>query len=375
VLSLLLWLLASGVAAAETPPAKVVQQFIEAHMQGRFAEARGFTIEQVDLRTSLFSGWLFGAAGAMGEVGTADIFLSRQFAQTFRYNIIGTAAHGENQVSVTAIRASPNLAHLYTWALAPKQGAAPYALIEAIDAYLTKVNFPVEESRMEFMLIREANEWYISAIRDDKFMQLQQQWLPAQPLATLPPAGSPSSVPGATAAAPAVGTTTTDNLGRQMADAQFNATMQSFNRPYQPPAASAPPAKAKEQEEKPSFLDKIANIFSGKGKKSDILVQVADASVEKNFANIRDALARYAANNHGFPGVGDIYDWQSLRKLVTRYGGAKSLPATEAEAGFTFVDYRMGTGREDYTLLVELQEPQDGVKRVEVTAYGIDRVK
>jgi hypothetical protein len=373
VLSLLLWLLASGVVAAETPPAKVVQQFIEAHIQGRFAEARGFTLEQVDLRTSLFSGWLFGAAGAMGEVGTADIFLSRQFAQTFRYNIIGTAAHGDNQVSVTAIRASPNLTHLYTWALAPKQGAAPYALIEAIDAYLTKVNFPVEESRMEFMLVHEASEWYISAIRDEKFMQLQQQWLPAQPLATLPPAGPSSSLPGAPAAALAAGTTTTDNPGRQVADAQFNATMQSFNRPYQAPAPSAP-AKAKEQEEKPSFLDKLTGIFSSKGKKSDILVQVADASVQKNFLNIRDALARFAASNNGFPGPSDIYDWQSLRKLVNHYG-TKSLPATEAEAGFSFVDYRMGTGREDYTLLVELQEPQDGIKRVEVTAYGVDRAK
>jgi hypothetical protein len=35
----------------------------------------------------------------------------------------------------------------------------------------------------------------------------------------------------------------------------------------------------------------------------------------------------------------------------------------------------MGNGREDYTLLVELQEPQDGITRVEVTAQGIDRVK
>ena len=373
VLSLLLWLLTSGVAAAATPPAKVVQQFIEAHLQGRYAEARGFTIEQVNLSTSIFSGWLFGAGGARGEMGTADIFLSRQFAQTFRYNIIGTVAHGDNQVSVTAVRASPNLTHLYTWALAPKQGAAPYALIEAIDAYLTKVNFPIEESRMEFTLIHETGEWYISAISDEKFMQLQQQWLPAQPLALLPPSGPTSSLPGATAATPAVGTTTTDNQGRQVADAQFNATMQSFNRPYQPPVVSTP-AKAKEEEEKPSFLNKIANIFSGSNKKSDTLVQVASASVHKNFLSIRDALALYAANNKGFPGPTDIYDWQSLRKLVNRYS-KKLLPATEAEAGFSFVDYRMGTGREDYTLLVELQEPQDGITRVEVTAYGVDRVK
>jgi hypothetical protein len=148
---------------AATPPAKVVQQFIEAHLQGRFAEARGFTMEQTHLSASLFSGWLFGSGAGRGEVGTADIFLSRKFSQLFRYNIIGTTPHGENQVSVTAVRATPNLVHLYTWALAPKQGATPYALIEAIDTYLTKVNFPVEESRMEFTLIRETGEWYIPA--------------------------------------------------------------------------------------------------------------------------------------------------------------------------------------------------------------------
>jgi hypothetical protein len=176
------------VSLAATPPAKVVQQFIEAHLQGRFAEARGFALEQVDLRASLFSGWLFGSGEGRGEVGTADIFLSRKFSQTFRYNIIGTTPHGENQVSVAVMRATPNLVHLYTWALAPKQGATPYALIEAIDTYLTKVNFPVEESRMEFTLIRETGEWYISAISDEKFVQLQQQWLPAQPVsAALPP--------------------------------------------------------------------------------------------------------------------------------------------------------------------------------------------
>jgi hypothetical protein len=165
----------------------------------------------------------------------------------------------------------------------------------------------------------------------------------------------------------------TDNPGRQAADAQFNATMQSFNRPYQAPAVSAP-AQAKEQEEKPSFLDKIANIFSRGDKKSQTLVQVADASVHKNFLTIRDALALYAANNNGVPSPTDIYDWQSLRKLVNRYS-KQSLPTTEAEAGFSFVDYRMGDGREDYTLLVELQAPQDGITRVEVTAYGVDRVK
>ena len=380
MLSLLLWLLASGVAVAATPPAKVVQQFIEAHLQGRFAEARGFTIEQVALSASLFSGWLFGAGGARGEAGTADIFLSRKFSQTFRYNITGTTPHGDNQVSVTAVRSSPNLTHLYTWALAPMQGATPYALIDAIDAYLTKVNFPVEDSRMEFTLIREAGEWYISAIHDEKFVQLQQQWLPAQPASVaLPPLPPPGPLPGTTAAAPAVaptpgaGTTTTDSLGRQVADAQFNATMQSFNRPYQPPAVSSPPP-AKQSEEEPSFLGKLASLVGLGGKKQN-RPKVEDAGLQQTFANIRDALARYTVGNAGrIPDAGQIYNWQSLRQLVNEYG-KKPLPATEAEAGFTFVKYKPDPSREDYVLLVELHNPHDGFNRVEVTPYSVEPVK
>lgn len=379
VLSLLGWLLASGVAVAATPPAKVVQQFIEAHLHGRFAEARGFTIEQVALSDSLFSGWLFGAGGARGEAGTADIFLSRKFAQTFRYNIIGTTPHGDNQVSVTAVRSSPNLTHLYTWALVPKQGATPYALIDAIDVYLTKVNFPVEESRMEFTLIREAGEWYISAIHDEKFAQLQQQWLPAQPVSValppLAPAGSlpgtPTAVPSA-AATPAAGTTTTDNHGRQVADAQFNATMQSFNRPYQPPAVSTPPP-AQKSEEAPSFMDKLASLV-GLGGKKEKRPKVEDTGLQQTFANIRDALARYTVGHAGVPDVGQIYNWQSLRQFVNEYG-KKSLPATEAEAGFTFVKYNPDPNREDYVLLVELHNPQNDFNRVEVTAYSVEPVK
>ena len=48
-------------------------------------------------------------------------------------------------------------------------------MIEAVDAYLTKVNYPVEESRMQFVLVREVDSWYISVIFDEKFAQLQQQ--------------------------------------------------------------------------------------------------------------------------------------------------------------------------------------------------------
>src|SRR5262245_47484116 len=123
LLNLLLWLLASKLATAATPPAKVVQQFIEAHLQWRFVEARGFTLHQWHFIGSIISVWLFGVSSSVGDTATADVFLSRQFTHVFHYNISGTTQHGDNQVSVTVMRTSPNMVHLYTWALAPKQGA------------------------------------------------------------------------------------------------------------------------------------------------------------------------------------------------------------------------------------------------------------
>jgi hypothetical protein len=375
VTGLLLWLLAHGMAGAATPPAKVVQQFIDAHLQGRFAEARGLTLERINLGGSLFSGWLFGAGIPAGELATADIFLSRKFAQSFRYNISGTTQHGDNQVSVTVMRLSPNLAHLYTWALAPKQGAAPYALIEAIDTYLTKVNFPIEESRMEFILVRETGEWYISSIRDETFLQVQQQWLPAQAVsASLPPPGVAVLPAGASKGVTPAATTTTDNPGRQIADSQFQATLQSFNRSYQAPIATTP--QTTESEEKPSFLSRVGRLLGISGSsKSQTVAQLANPGLTKTFGDIRNALARYTVSRNGYvPDSAQIYDWPSLRQLVNQYG-KQALPATEEEAGFRFVRYQADVNQSDYILLVELLQPQDGVNRVELTAYGVTRGK
>jgi hypothetical protein len=265
VLSLLLWCVLGGMANAETPPTKVVQQFIEAHLQGRFAEAHGFALEGVNVHASLFSDWLFGGTSGV-DAPTADVFLSRKFAQVFRYNILGANPTGENQVQVAVMRTTPNLTHMYTWALIPRRGATPYELIEAIDAYITKVNFPVEESRMEFTLIREAGEWYISAIHDEKFAQLQQLGFAQQPLsASVSSAGAPPPPGlGVTPAAASEAAAPAGNTGRQIADAQFNATLRSFNRNFQPGAAQSAP-QAQEQQDEPSFLGKVARFF-GLGK-------------------------------------------------------------------------------------------------------------
>ncbi len=365
VLGLICGFQAGALAVAATSPARVVQQFVEAHLQGRFAAARGVTLEQVNLSTSLFSNWLFGPRGVGGDAATADVFLSRKFAQAFRYNVIGTTSIGDNRVQVTLRRTSPSLIHMYMWALAPRREATPYELIEAIDVYLTKVNYPTETSRMEFTLIREVGEWYISVIHDEKFAQLQQQELGRQPFSAA------ASSPGVAAAAPPAKTTTTDDLGRQMADAQFNATLQSFNRSYQSPAPGNG-SQAEQEEDKPSFLGKIARAF-GLGGKEKKVANLTDANLKKTFNHIRDALALYTVGNQDLvPDSNQLYDWQTLRRLVNFYGKTQ-LPTTEAEAGFSFVNYIPDPGGDNYTLLLELHQPQDGVKRVEVTPYGVDR--
>ena len=371
VLSLLCWLLASSAAGAATPPAKVVEQFIEAHLQGRFAESRSLTLERATLTASLFSNWLFGPGGASGDTATADLFLSRKFAQTFRYTITGTTPTGDNQVAVAVLRTSPNLAHLYTWALVPKRGAAPYDLIEAIDTYLTRVNFPVDESRLQFILVREVDSWYISAVTDEKFMQLQQQLQGPLPLSAAVPAPGAAAPSGPGPAA--VATTTSSDLGRQIADAQFNATLQGFNRPYQGSTGSAAQGRKADRadEDEPSFLGKIArSIFgSGSGKTQ---ARLASPSINRTLDNLRDALGLYAVSRSSYPERTEIYDWQSLRQVINRYG-KQALPATEAEAGFSFVRYYLDPDRADFKLLLELHEPQDGLRRVEVSALSVDR--
>jgi hypothetical protein len=368
VLSVALWFQAVGLALAATPPAKVVEQFIEAHLQGQFAASRSFTLERVNLSGSLFSSWIFGSGGPGGDPATADLFLSRKFTQAFRYTITGTTPTGDNQVTVAAVRTSPNIAHMYTWALAPKRGASPYDLIEAVDSYLTKINFPIEESRMQFVLVREVDSWYISAVFDDKFTQLQQQLQGQTQLsAAVPLQGAPTPTgAGGTPGAPPGATTTSSDVGRQIADAQFNATLQGFNRAYQgpPPASvSGNSAAPKKDEDDPGFLGKVSRAVFG-SKKSDA-DKAVPPSMTTTLKNVREAIARFAVANNSVPDTSQLYDWKSLRRIVNRYGKT-SLPATEEEAGFTFVNYKPEPSREGYTLVVDLRESQDGVKRVEI---------
>jgi hypothetical protein len=112
------------------------------------------------------------------------------------------------------------------------------------------------------------------------------------------------------------------------------------------------------------LLGKVSRAIFGT-KKSDSVAKDLNPAVNTSLRNVRDALARFAAANSGVPDITTIYDWKSLRRVVNQYGRS-SLPATEEEAGFTFVDYKPAQSRESYLLVVDLREAQDGVRRLEI---------
>ena len=360
----------SGLAYAQIAPDRVVEQYVTLLSQGRFAEARTLTLESANVGGSIFGHWLFGARGAGLPTATADLFLSQKFVQAFRYTITGTTPVGENQVYVTAVRSSPDVAHLYEWAVLPKKGAAPYDIITAIDAYLTTVNFPMEESRLRFTLIREVDVWLISAITDARFVRLRRMPDRAaasadveQAAAVAPPAdGAPESLPQEP-----IGTTTSTDVGRLLSDARFHATLQGFNDTFRAPAQEAAAAARPESERRP-FWQRLAQRL----KLRKPAVQVADADMERSMQNIREAISRYTVDNDGPPDESLIRDWQSLRRLVSEHGKRRrQIPDSESDAGFRFVSYVRDA--EGYILQVEFLSPQAGFTHADITPYRVTR--
>ena len=360
----------SGLAYAQIAPDRVVEQYVTLLSQGRFAEARTLTLESANVDGSIFGHWLFGARGAGLPTATADLFLSQKFVEAFRYTITGTTPVGENQVYVTAVRSSPDVAHLYEWAVLPKRGAAPYDIITAIDTYLTTVNFPMEESRLRFTLIREVDVWLISAITDARFVRLRRMPDRAAPSAAVqqaaavaPPADgapeSPSPEP--------IGTTTSTDVGRLLSDARFHATLQGFNDTFRAPAQETAVAGQPKSARRP-FWQRLAQRL----KLRKPAVQVADADMERSFQNIREAISRYTVDNNGPPEESLIRDWQSLRQLVSEHGRRRrQIPDSESDAGFRFVSYIRGA--EGYILQVEFLSPQAGFTHADITPYRVTR--
>jgi hypothetical protein len=379
---MLLWFgLGSGAMAAPSPT-ETVQRFVESVRQGSFAEAQSYLLDHVDVGSSLFGSWLFNSGAAGSDAATADIFFSRKFAEVFRYAIIDTSTNGDHQAFVTATRTTPHMNHLYTWALAPQRNALPYTLVGAIDTYLTQVNYPIEESQMQFTLVRELDNWYISAVHDEKFTLLREQIAAQPPLSTTPvavpvaPSAAPVPVP-----TPSATTTTSVNAGRQTADAQFQATLEGLNKV--PPAAAAPEVS----EEKPGFFARVGGVFGfGAKKKDDHLLtappstpangqtatEISEAQLKHRFKLIREAIAAYVGTNSSVPTDVTIYDWKTLRDVVNFYGRSE-LPVSEEQAGFRFVNYR-AHGVEDYVLVVQVESPEVGQRQLEVTPYGVQAV-
>ena len=352
----------SGLAYAQSEPDRVVEQYVTALSQGRFAEARTLTLESANIDGSIFGNWLFDARGTGLPTATADLFLSQKFVQAFRYAVTGTTPVGENQVYVTAIRSSPDVAHLYEWAVLPKQGAAPYEIITAIDTYLTTVNFPMEESRLRFTLIREVGVWLISAVTDARFARLRR-------LPNLPASRAPA-VPADGAAEPpqdSMVTTTSPDVGRLLADARFHATLEGFNATFRVPSRVGAAAAPSETERPPFWKRLVQRLKPGKQ-----ALQVADADLERSLQNIREAISRYTVDNNVPPDETLIRDWQSLRQLVAQHGRKRrQIPDSESAAGFRFLSYTLDA--EGYVLQVEFLAPQGGFTHAEITPYRVIR--
>lgn len=369
--SALILLQLNGLASAQSEPDRVVEQYIAALSQGRFAEARTLTLESANLDGSIFGSWLFGTRGAGLPTATAELFLSQKFVEAFRYTITGTTPVGENQVYVTAIRASPDVAHLYEWAVMPKQGAEPYEIITAIDTYLTTVNFPMEESRLRFTLIREVDVWLISAVSDARFARLRQLF---GGQAARTPAGQADAADSQSAtAAPEpprepIATTTSTDIGRLLSDAQFHATLQGFNDTYRSPSQISA-AAVQSEPKKQRFWQRLAQRL----KLRKPAVEAVDADLEKYFQNIREAISRYTIDNDNLPpDEALVRDWQSLRQLISQHGRKRrQIPDSEDAAGFRFVNYTRDA--EGYVLQVEFLSPQNGFTHAEITPYRVTR--
>ena len=76
-------LLLSALAHAQSDPDSVVEQYVLALSQGRFAEARALTLESANVAGSVFGSWLFGDRGSGLPTATADLFLSKKFVEGF----------------------------------------------------------------------------------------------------------------------------------------------------------------------------------------------------------------------------------------------------------------------------------------------------
>ena len=365
-------LLLSAFAYAQSDPDTVVEQYVLALSQGRFAEARALTLESANVDGSVFGSWLFGDRGSGLPTATADLFLSKKFVEGFRYSITGTIAVGENQVFVTAIRSSPDVAHLYEWAVAPRRDAAPYDIISAIDEYLTTVNYPTEESRLRFTLVNEVDAWYISAITDSRFARLREvpERQTARAAADETGAEAPPAVVSQLDAGPPepIATTTSPDVGRMLSDARFHATLQGFNDSFR----AAPRPGEREDGMEPArqpFLKRLAQRLRLRKNR----VEVTEAELDRSLQNIREAITRYTVDNDNVPPDETlIRDWRSLRQLVSDHGRKRrQIPDDESAAGFRFVRYTRDA--EGFVLQLEFLSPQNGFTHAEITPYRVIR--
>jgi hypothetical protein len=119
-------------------------------------------------------------------------------------------------------------------------------------------------------------------------------------------------------------------------------------------------------------LGKITRAIFG-SKKKDVAVKDMRPSVYSSLKNMHDAIRSFVSSHSAVPETNQLYDWKSLRRLVNQYGKT-SLPGTEAEAGFTFVSYKPERTGDGYTMLLDIHEPEGGLKRIEINER-VDKIE
>ena len=165
LLSLVLWLQVSGIASGSDTTGegcRTVYRSVPAGPIRRFAQfhAGAGELERFDRSATGFSVLEVLVAMPLLQICSSAANLRRRFA--IRLPALPRRATIKCRSRRSALHPIWPICLPGRWLL--KRGTTPYELIEAIDSYLTKINFPVEESRMQFVLVREVDSWYISTV-------------------------------------------------------------------------------------------------------------------------------------------------------------------------------------------------------------------
>ena len=229
------------------------------------------------------------------------------------------------------------------------------------------MNYPTEESRLRFTLVREVDDWYISAVTDAKFARLRE-------------------APGRQAAGAMVDPAEAAATGTRGSRAHRDDDVPGRVGGCCPTRASTPPWRdsttpsarrrvladgtdetdGSEPARQPFWRRLVQRLRPRQNSQ-----QVTAGELNRSLQNIREAITRYTVNNDNMPPDETLVrDWPSLRQLVADHGRRRrQIPDDESAAGLRFVRYTRDA--EGFVLQLEFLSPQKGFTHVEITPYRV----